>query len=64
LLWILVRKEYYNKALEIHTGLNNRYGLAADYWGIAITYVIMDKNEDVLDYYNKALKINIELKAM
>ena len=53
--------QYYNKALDIDTELNDRVGLALGYWRIASAFEKINKNKDALEYYNKTLEINAYL---
>jgi tetratricopeptide (TPR) repeat protein len=47
--------DHLNKALEIHTSLDDRVGMAADSNNIGLVFYNKDNTDEALDYHKKAL---------
>ena len=53
--------DYYNKALEISKGLNNKKGIAQSMNLIGIAMYNQGKYDEALNYYEKALELNLSI---
>jgi tetratricopeptide (TPR) repeat protein len=53
--------EYGKTSLGIHSQINDRVGVAADYGNIGLVLGDMGKNEEALESHNKSLEINKKL---
>ena len=54
--------EYHEKALEIDKDLNDRVGMAMDYWGISVAFKGLNKHAKAMDSVEKGLNILLELE--
>ncbi len=53
--------DYHNQSLELFDGIDDKYGLKADYTNIGVAYRKMGDYPKALEYYNKALDIDESL---